>query len=121
MTPTILGTLDGVNPHLITIGKYCVVGSHAALLTHCPIRGAAPVVLGDYVWIGFGACVLPGVTIGNCCIVGAGAVVTRDVPSNSIMAGVPARILRTLSDTEKSKLIADLESSKPIGYDEKQA
>lgn len=51
------------------------------------------VVVEDDVWIGFGACVLPGVTIGRGSIVGAGAVVTKDVPSGSIVGGVPARII----------------------------
>lgn len=52
-----------------------------------------PVVVEDDVWIGFGACVLPGVTIGRGSIVGAGAVVTKDVPAGSIVGGVPARII----------------------------
>jgi acetyltransferase-like isoleucine patch superfamily enzyme len=52
-----------------------------------------PVTIGDDVWIGFGACVLPGVAIGRGCIVGAGAVVTKDVPDLAIVGGVPARII----------------------------
>lgn len=114
-TSTVQGQLNGVNPQLITVGKYCVVGSRAALLTHCPIKGAKPIVLGDYVWIGYGALVLPGVTIGDCCIVGAGAVVARDVPSHSIVVGVPAKVLRTLTDEEVSSLISQLESKDPVG------
>lgn len=49
-----------------------------------------PVHIGRAVWIGFGAIVLPGVSLGDCCIVGAGAVVTRDVPEGAIVAGNPA-------------------------------
>ena len=52
-----------------------------------------PVLIEDDVWIGFGACILPGVTIGRGSIVGAGAVVTKDVPAGSIVGGVPARII----------------------------
>lgn len=116
-TAVIDGQLDGVNPHLITIGKYCTIGSRAALLTHCPIRGAMPVVLGDYVWIGYGALILPGVTIGRCCIVGAGSVVTRSMPTGSIIAGNPARVLRGLTEREIDRLIQDLESNLPVGRD----
>lgn len=56
-----------------------------------------PVVIEDGVWIGEGACVLPGVRIGRHAIVGANAVVTRDVPPYAIVGGVPARVLKTLS------------------------
>jgi len=114
---TVIGQLDGVNPHLITVGKHCVVGSRSALLTHCPIKGAQPVTLGDYVWIGYGALVLPGVSIGSHCVVGAGAVVTRDVPDGAIVAGVPARRLRSLTAEETKSLIEQLESDDPVGLD----
>lgn len=54
----------------------------------------APVTLGDHAWIGFGACILKGVTIGRGSVVGAGAVVTRDVPDGCVVAGNPACVLR---------------------------
>ena len=54
---------------------------------------ARPITVGDDVWFGAGAQVLPGVTIGMGAIIGAGAVVTRDVPPRTIVAGVPARVL----------------------------
>jgi acetyltransferase-like isoleucine patch superfamily enzyme len=54
----------------------------------------APIVIEDDVWIGFGAVVLPGVTIGRGSIVGSNAVVTRDVEPYSIVGGVPARLIR---------------------------
>jgi maltose O-acetyltransferase len=57
---------------------------------------AKPVTIGDDVWIGGNAVILPGVTIGNNCVVAAGAVVTKDVPANSLVAGVPARIIKQL-------------------------
>lgn len=53
----------------------------------------APVVVHDDAWIGVGAVLLPGVTVGRESVVGAGAVVTRDVPERSIVAGVPAKII----------------------------
>lgn len=56
----------------------------------------APITIGRNVWIGAGATVVPGVTIGDHSIVGAGSVVTRDVPENTIVAGVPAKVIRRL-------------------------
>lgn len=56
-----------------------------------------PVIIGDDVWIGANAVILPGVTIGRHCVVAAGAVVTKDVPDHSVVGGVPAKILKTLS------------------------
>jgi maltose O-acetyltransferase len=53
-----------------------------------------PVRIGSNVWIGVNAIVLPGVTIGNGAVVGAGSVVTKDVPENAIVVGIPATILK---------------------------
>ena len=55
-----------------------------------------PVIIGDDVWIGANAVILPGVTIGSHVVVAAGAVVTKDVPDGCIVAGVPAKILKKL-------------------------
>ncbi|MFH1642284.1 MAG: acyltransferase [Nanoarchaeota archaeon] len=55
------------------------------------------VIIGDYVWIGARAIILRGVTIGNNAIIGAGAVVTKNVPENAIVAGNPARIIKIRS------------------------
>jgi maltose O-acetyltransferase len=57
---------------------------------------AQPVIIGDHVWIGTRALILPGVSIGAGAVVGAGSVVTRDVPPNGVVAGNPARLLRIL-------------------------
>ena len=54
-----------------------------------------PVIIGNHVWIGTRAIIMKGVTIGDGAIIAAGAVVTKDVPANSIAAGVPAKIIRT--------------------------
>lgn len=56
----------------------------------------APVTIGDDIWIGANAVVLPGVTIGDHSVVAAGAVVTKDVPPRSLVAGVPARIINKI-------------------------
>lgn len=55
-----------------------------------------PVMIGDNVWVGDGVAILPGVTIGNNVVIGASSVVTKDVPSDSVAAGVPAKVVKTM-------------------------
>jgi acetyltransferase-like isoleucine patch superfamily enzyme len=90
----------------ITLGDNVLIAAGARLITRkhgfadvdLPMADQgyknAPIVVEGDVWIGFGAVVLPGVTIGRRSIVGAGAVVTRDVEPYSIVGGVPARLIR---------------------------
>jgi len=113
----LLGSIDGINPHLVSIGNYSVVGVQSALLAHCPIKGALPCKIGDYVYVGYGALVMPGVTVGNHSIVGAGAVVTKDVPEGSIVAGNPARIIRQLTDVEKDNIREVMLNDRLFGWD----
>lgn len=90
----------------ITIGADCQLATRVQLLTAAhpvepqPRRDkweyGAPIVLGDNVWLGGGAIVCPGVTIGEDTVVGAGAVVTKDLPAGVLAAGVPARVVRPL-------------------------
>ena len=58
-----------------------------------------PVVISDDVWIGANAVILPGVTIGRHVVVAAGAVVTKDVPDNCVVGGVPAKVIKQLADS----------------------
>ena len=58
------------------------------------LESAAPITIGDDVWVGGGAIICPGVTIGDGAVIGAGSVVTRDVPPGMFAAGNPARVLR---------------------------
>lgn len=88
----------------ISIGDGSLIGHRAMLATlnhgFAPDdRGTLyplPIIIGKNVWIGASSTILPGVTIGDNAVVAAGAVVTKDVPANSVVAGVPAKILRTI-------------------------
>ena len=92
----------------VTIGDNVLIGPHTLIATvgH-PLSPAArrkrraiakPVRIGNDVWIGGNATILPGVTIGNNVVIAAGAVVTEDVPDNTLAAGVPARKIRELEN-----------------------
>ncbi|MBQ6621248.1 MAG: sugar O-acetyltransferase [Mogibacterium sp.] len=90
----------------IFIGDYCQIGPGCKIVTaEHPIEPEPrrqglqynkPVRLGENVWLGAGAIILPGVTIGKNSVVGAGSVVTRDVEPNVIVVGVPAKVLRRI-------------------------
>lgn len=94
----------------VSIGNVCLIGpgvmlatvSHPLNVEHRRemLLTAEPIKIGNDVWIGGNASILPGVVIGNNVIVAAGAVVTRNVPDNSMVAGVPARIIKNLDSSE---------------------
>jgi maltose O-acetyltransferase len=91
----------------ITIGEDVQIGPNVQLLTpthpldpatrRAKIEAAEPIVIGANVWLGGGAIVLPGVTIGDHTVVGAGAVVTKDLPPCVVAVGNPARVIRSVS------------------------
>lgn len=89
----------------ITIGDGALIGHNVVLATinHDlnPAKNRrnhfAPIVIGKHVWIGSNATVLPGVTVGDWAVIAAGAVVTKDVPAMTVVGGVPARVLKTVS------------------------
>ena len=88
----------------IEIGDDVLIGPQTiiATLNHDPVpekRGGMipkPVKIGDKVWLGARVTICPGVTIGEGAIVGAGAVVTKDVPPRTVVAGVPAKVIKTI-------------------------
>lgn len=61
-----------------------------------PVRSKGPIVLGDRCWVGANVCIASGVTLGHDCVVGANSVVTRSFPPHTVVAGIPARALRSL-------------------------
>lgn len=89
---------------LVTIGNHVFIGPNVSIYTAChPLdpderrdgrEWAEPVTIGNDVWIGGGATILPGVTIGDGAVVGAASVVTHDVPSRTAVAGNPARVIK---------------------------
>lgn len=90
----------------ITIGADVQIGPNVQLLTpthpldpeqrRAKLEAAEPIVIEDNVWLGGGAIVLAGVTIGANSVIGAGAVVTRDVPRDVVAVGTPAKVVRAL-------------------------
>jgi acetyltransferase-like isoleucine patch superfamily enzyme len=90
----------------VSIGRECIVADRVMLIDfdHGVVEVERPIRLqgiykrdvrvGSNVWIGYGACILRGVSVGHNSIVGTNAVVTRDVPENAVVGGAPARVLR---------------------------
>lgn len=91
----------------VTIGRHCLLGHYAFISDNnehgLVIRDAkpqsVPVMIDDHVWIGSRVIILPGVHIGHHAVVGAGSVVTKDIPPYSLAVGNPARVIRTLDAT----------------------
>lgn len=111
----------------VTIGDRCNFGPGVTIVTpiHPMLPGeryqmldkngnprrfcyAKPVIIGNDCWLCANDTVLPGVTIGNGCVIGAGSVVTRDIPANSFAAGNPCRMIRTLGDADSMKYKPDI-------------
>lgn len=90
----------------VTIGDNCMVapGVHIYTATHpidpmernSGLEYAKPVVIGDNCWIGGRSIINPGVTIGNNVVIASGTVVTKDVPDNVVVAGVPAKVIKQI-------------------------
>lgn len=99
----------GSEPWLITIGDNVYITAEVRFITHdggtLPLRKEVPdleitkpIVVGNDCYFGVKSMVMPGVTIGDRCIIAAGSIVTKDVPNNSVVAGVPARVIKTTDE-----------------------
>ncbi len=109
-----IGDYTRIGIHCTVIGPVCI-GSHVNLAQGITVTAlnhnfedtskrideqginTKPIVIGDDVWIGSNAVILPGVTIGRHVVVAAGAVVTKDVPDNCVVGGVPAKVIKLLA------------------------
>ena len=89
----------------VKIGRHCLLGHHLLIIDRNEYGieqrevapPAAPVIIEDHVWIGSHTIILPGVCIGRRAAIGAGSVVTRDIPANCLAVGNPARVVRQLT------------------------
>ena len=122
------GAEFGSEPYLITLGDNVRISSFVTFITHdggsWPFRRQeeykgvvrfGKIKVGDNSFIGARSTIMPGVHIGKNCVVAAGAVVTKDVPDNSVVAGVPARVISdiyTYADKMKSRMPANWDQQK---------
>ena len=91
----------------IYIGDDCLIGHQVVIATlnhdldpaHRKDLLPKPVKLGNNVWVGAHATILAGVTVGDNAVIAAGAVVTKDIPANTVAAGVPAKVIKTIGET----------------------
>ena len=95
----------------VTLGDGCQIGHNVvfATLNHFlepekrKMTYPAPIVLGKNVWVGSNATILQGVTIGDNAVIGAGAVVTGDIPANTVAVGVPAKVVKNIFTTASTQ------------------
>lgn len=116
----IRGAKFSSEPYLISIGDHVRVNSGVEFVTHDGgawvlrelsrvenhenITLFGPITIGNNVHIGSNAILMPNVRIGNNCIIGCGAIVTHDIPDNSIAVGVPAKVIETIDEYEKKHI-----------------
>lgn len=108
--PHIYGNISwGTEPWLITIGKNVHITDGVKFITHDggtllyrnrvpDLEITKPITLGDDVYIGNNVILMPGVNVGSNVVIGAGAIVTKDIPDNSVAVGIPAKVIKTADE-----------------------
>lgn len=122
----------GSEPYLIKLGDNVRIARNVTFITHdggmWVLRNLGkldnadkfgPIIIKDNVHVGMNVTIMPGVTIGSNCIIGCGAIVTKDIPDNSIAVGIPAKVIESIDEYyEKNKDIVDF--TKNLSYKEKK-
>ncbi|TWU18990.1 putative acetyltransferase [Allorhodopirellula heiligendammensis] len=119
-------------PWLITIGSNVYITAGCQFITHDggtlilrsevpDLELTAPITVGDNVYFGVNTTVLPGVNIGSRVIIGAGSIVTKDIPDNSVAVGVPARVIKTVDEYLESAKKRSLHLGHLSGKEKEQA
>ena len=108
----------------ITLGDNCMLAPNVAIYTaghplHPASRNSGyeygmDVTIGNNVWIGGSVVITPGVHIGDCCVIGAGSVVTKDVPAWSLAAGTPCRVIRRITEADRKFYFKDREFDETV-------
>jgi len=121
----------GSEPYLVTIGNDVIITAGVRIITHDgstflfrkskpKIDVMGPVHIGDNTFIGMNSVIMPGVSIGKNCVVGAMSLVTRPIPDNSVVAGNPAKFITTTADFEQ-KLSMKSSGTGELSYEEKKS
>lgn len=115
--------IDVTRPSLIKIGSDCFLNKNITILTHDFVTGvfrqmglgflnsSGKVVIGNNVRFGHNVMILKGVSIGDNCFIGAGSIITHDIPSNSVAVGSPCRVITTIDEFFKKRLIKSEEEA----------
>ncbi len=109
----------------VAIGRYCLIGFNVSFIniTHDlrlnakgrrPQISSNPIILEDYCWVGANATILPGVNIGTGAIVGAGAVVTKNVEPYTVVGGIPATVIKKLEPDERADFETETNNVTPL-------
>lgn len=111
-----------VDDYTVTIGDNVLIAPNVTISVtghpvHYELRKngemySFPVTIGDYVWIGSNVVINPGVTIGENSVIGAGSVVTKDIPPNVVAAGVPCKVLREINDRDREYYFKEFQVEK---------
>lgn len=123
----------GGEPYLVSIGNNVRITTNVVFITHdggvwvlrnqkkelADIDRFGEIHIGNNVHIGNNAVIMPGVTIGDNCIIGVGTIVTKNIPSDSIVAGIPGRVIETIDEYYK-KHINDFVHTSKLNYNDKK-